>query len=395
MLPLHMLNGYWYEGGLPNDEFPIRDALEVVLDGLDAAVFVADAGTDEILFANRAFKKHHGFDAVGHSTRGAAMPQPERGDYLSDPRRLTPQDVPCDLFDGELLDPLSGHWYHVREQAMRWVDGRIVRIGIATDITVHKQLGEVARQHEARLQRTARLVTMGEMASSLAHELNQPLAAIMNYCAGCVTRLENGQANEKDMLGAMRKASIQAERAGTIIRRIRDFVKKSEPQRSAVQIEEVLEDALGFAELDARRLGIDLVMDVETALPPVFADRIMIEQVVLNLVRNGLEAMTEHARPALTGVLSLIVRARALEADRVEISVIDHGHGIAEAVRALLFDSFYTTKPEGMGMGLNICRSIVEFHDGRLTVDDNPAGGAIFSFTLPVVAGCDQENTVV
>ena len=189
----------------------------------------------------------------------------------------------------------------------------------------------------------------------------------------------------------MRKASAQAERAGTIIRRIRDFVKKSEPQRSAVQIADVIEDALGFAEIDARRLGIELVRDIGTALPAVFADRVMIEQVVLNLVRNGLEAMSDEVDRRTADTAMLVVRARYREEGRVEVAVIDHGHGVDEDVRALLFDSFYTTKAEGMGMGLNICRSIVEFHDGRLTVDANPAGGAVFSFTLPVAVVSGQE----
>lgn len=357
-----------------------HERFEAVLDGLDAAVFVADAHTDEILFANRAFKNIHGYDTVGRSLRGLAIPQPERGDYRVDPRRLTLDDLPRELFDGELQHPLSGRWYHVREQATRWVDGRVVRMGIATDITDRKHTEVVARQQEERLQRTARLITMGEMASTLAHELNQPLAAIANYSMGCVTRLEAGAWQQEDLLAAMRKAGQQAERAGKIIRRIRDFVKKSEPRRTAVRLEDVLEDSLGFAEIDARRVGVQLLNDVPDDLPPVFADRIMIEQVLLNLVRNGIEAMSD----ALPEHRELHVRARLLEGGRaVEVAVSDRGHGISEADRERLFTAFYTTKSEGMGMGLNICRSIIEFHEGRLWVEDNPGGGTIFLFTLP------------
>ncbi len=356
-----------------------HERFEAVLDGLDAAVFVADARTDEILFANLAFKRIHGFDAVGRTVRGVAVPQPERGDYRVDPRNLAPADLPRELFDGELQHPLSGRWYHVREQATRWVDGRVVRMGIATDITDRKQTAEVARQQEERLQRTSRLITMGEMASTLAHELNQPLSAIANYCAGSVTRLQAGNAKQEDILAAMQKASFQAERAGKIIRRVREFVKKSEPRRAAVSIVDILEDAIGFADIDARRTGIRIVTAVEPGLPAVYADRIMIEQVLLNLVRNGIDAMAD----ALPERRVLTVRVRGCGPGQVEVAVIDQGHGISEEGRSRLFTPFYTTKAEGMGMGLNICRSIIEFHDGRLIVDDNPEGGTIFSFILP------------
>ncbi len=309
-----------------------HERFEAVLDGLDAAVFVADARSDEILFANRAFKRINGFDAVGRTVRGVAVPQPERGDYRVDPRGLTPADLPRELFDGELQHPVSGRWYHVREQAMRWVDGRVVRMGIATDSTERKQTAEVARQQEERLQRTSRLITMGEMASMLAHELNQPLSAIANYCAGCVTRMQGGKWKPEDVLAVMQKASFQAERAGKIIRRVREFVKKSEPRRSAVKLVDILDDALGFADIDARRTGIRLVADIEPGLPPVFADRIMIEQVVLNLIRNGLDAMAD----TLPEQRLLVVRARrcgedmAGAAGAIEVAVIDRGHGISE-----------------------------------------------------------------
>ena len=363
-----------------------HERFEAVLDGLDAAVFVADARTDEILFANRAFKAIHGFDAVGRTVRGVAVPQPERGDYRVDPRGLSVADLPRELFDGELQHPLSGRWYHVREQATRWVDGRVVRMGIATDITDRKQTAEVSRQQEERLQRTGRLITMGEMASTLAHELNQPLSAIANYCMGCVTRMQSGNWKQDEVLAAMQKASFQAERAGKIIRRVREFVKKSEPRRSAVAIDEVIDDAIGFAEIDARRLGARVLTEVEEGLPAVYADRIMIEQVVLNLVKNGLDAM--HDNPPVHRVLR--VRARALGRLSVEVAVIDRGHGIGEEERERLFTPFYTTKAEGMGMGLNICRSIIEFHDGRLTVESNPEGGTIFAFTLPTEAASER-----
>jgi signal transduction histidine kinase len=355
--------------------------LEAVLDGLESAVYAADARSGEILFANRAFRALHGFEATGRVLRGLIVPLPERGDYRVDPRGLTAADVPCELFDGELPQPRTGRWYHVREQAVRWVDGRVVRLGIATDITDHKKTLEIARQQEERISRTARLITLGEMASMLAHEINQPLAAIANYCNGCVARMQAG-ADAQSLLPAMRKAAAQAERAGKIIQRIREFVKKSEPRRCATAVSAILDDALAFAEIDARRRGIRLSVEVAPGLPDVFADSIMIEQVVLNLVRNGLDAMKD----ALGEERVLGVRARAGGANCVEIAVIDHGHGIDEENCERLFQPFFTTREEGMGMGLAICRSIIEFHDGRLSVEPNPEGGTIFTFTLPMEA---------
>lgn len=239
---------------------------------------------------------------------------------------------------------------------------------------------QVAREQEERLARTSRLITMGEMASTLAHELNQPLAAIANYSMGCVTRLQSGEYRQEDILGAMQKASAQAERAGKIIRRIRDFVRKSEPRRAPVALAEVMEDALGIAEIETRKGGVRLAVDVPADLPAVFADRIMVEQVILNLIRNGVEAMADT--PGNQRLLE--VKARSQAGRMVQVSVADRGHGIGEADLERLFKPFFTTKSEGMGMGLNICRSIIEFHSGRLWVEPNAGGGTIFHFTLPM-----------
>jgi len=355
------------------------EPLKAVLDGLEAAVYAADAHSGEILFANRAFQALHGFDAVGQVLRGLIVPVPERGDYRVDPRGVGAADAPCELFDGELLQPRTGRWYHVREQAVLWVDERIVRLGIATDITDRKKTAEIARQQEERTARTARLITMGEMASMLAHELNQPLAAIANYCNGCAARMQGG-AGVGELLPAMRKAAAQAERAGKIIARIRAFVKKSEPRRRPTSVAAILEDALALVEIDARRRGIRLFSEVAPNLPDVHADQIMIEQVLLNLVRNGLDAMNDTPSDARV----LKVRARTRDERFVEIAVIDRGHGIGEGDREWLFQPFVTTRDEGMGMGLTICRSIIEFHNGHLIAELNPEGGTIFTFTLPI-----------
>jgi len=367
------------DGGAAQNAAANNEPLDAVLGGLEAAVYVADASSGEILFANRAFQALHGFDAVGQILREWVVPMPERGDYRVDPRGVEAPDMPCELFDGELLQPRTGRWYHVKEQAVLWVDGRVVRLGIATDITDRKKTAEITRRQEERIAHTARLITMGEMASTLAHELNQPLSAIANYCNGCIVRMQAG-AGMEELLPAMQKAATQAERAGKVIARIRAFVKKSEPRRRATPVADILEEALALIEIDARRRGIRLSAEIAPRLPDVHADQIMIEQVLLNLARNGLDAMKDT--PEENRVLT--VKARAGGAHFVEIAVIDRGHGIDEADLERLFQPFFTTRDEGMGMGLPICRSIIEFHDGRLSAEPGPEGGIIFTFTLPI-----------
>lgn len=357
-----------------------QERVKAVLDGLDSAVYVADSRYDEILFANRAFQNIFGFDAVGKNCwEVTAACRPPVGAYDSDPKRLSPEVLPRQLFDGEVQNTLSGRWYHLHDRAIRWVDGRVVRVQIATDITERKHVDEVNLQQQKRLEQTSRLITMGEMASSLAHELNQPLAAIANYCMGCVKRLKGGGTKPEEILAAMEKASFQAERAGKIIRRMREFVKKSEPNRGPAALADIVEETLGFADIEARKQAVEIRLDLPPDLPEVFVDRIMIEQVLLNLVKNGIEAMRDTPQPER----QLTVSARLADNRMVEVTVADRGHGIGVTTAEELFAPFYTTKPEGMGMGLPICRSIIEFHQGRLWVEPNPGGGTIFSFTLP------------
>ena len=248
------------------------------------------------------------------------------------------------------------------------------------DITERKRMEEETLRHQERLEQTSRLITMGEMASSLAHELNQPLSAIANYCMGSVNRLKSGDYRREDILAAMEKASAQAERAGKIIRRTREFVKKSEPVRAPAALAEIVEEAIGFAEIEARKAAVAIQVSIPPDLPPVFADRIMIEQVVLNLVKNGIEAMQQTPPEAR----ALNLAARLDGEGMVEVTVADRGCGMTDGQVERLYTPFFTTKAEGMGMGLNICRSIVEFHDGRLWVQPNPGGGSVFRFTLPV-----------
>jgi len=334
-----------------------HERFTTVLESLDAAVSVV-AGPDgaELLFANRSYRDLYAADSAGHRRLQGALGASTAGE----------------VFDGE-----TQRWFDVRTREVRWVDGRDVRLQIATDITERKATEDIVRQQQEKVQLTSRLMTMGEMASSLAHELNQPLTAISNYSLGTVSRIKDGGASVDDVLPALEKAAGQAQRAGNIIRRIREFVKRSEPRRRPTPAARVVEDSISFAEIEATKRGIAIRTRLPPNMPPLDVDPILIEQLLLNLLKNAVEAM----EGAKVRVIDLVVRRVD---DMAEFSVIDHGTGIPEAQRASLFQPFFSTKSEGMGMGLNICRSIVEFHHGRLTVEENPEGGSIFRFTLPL-----------
>jgi two-component system sensor histidine kinase DctS len=252
-------------------------------------------------------------------------------------------------------------------------------MGSVLDVTERKRAEELARQQQEKLQLTARLVTMGEMASTLAHELNQPLSAISSYTTGCINRLEAGDLPRNELREALGKLAAQAQRAGRVIRRVYDFVRRSEPKRAHCAINEIVDDAVGLIEADARKHGVRIALRLAERPPLVMADRVMLEQVLLNLMRNGIEAM-QAAEPEHR---QLTVGTELADGCLL-VSVADRGSGVAQEAAAHLFEPFFSTKPEGMGMGLNICRSIIEFHQGRLWADANSEGGTVFRFTLPI-----------
>ena len=249
------------------------------------------------------------------------------------------------------------------------------------DVTARKHAEELAQQQQEKLQVTARLVTMGEMASTLAHELNQPLAAITSYNTGCLNKLESGNFSAEQLKEALEKLAVQAQRAGHIIRRVHDFVRKSEPKRVPCDLAEVIDDSIGFIEGAAKARGVRIVREIQGMRPELLADPVMLEQVLLNLMRNGIEAM----RHTPSEQRRLTVKLSQLDRQQMEIRVVDRGPGIPPEVEEKLFTPLFSTKAEGMGMGLNICRSIIEVHHGRLWVEANPDGGSIFIITLPIV----------
>jgi C4-dicarboxylate-specific signal transduction histidine kinase len=259
-------------------------------------------------------------------------------------------------------------------------------LGITRDVTEQKNAEEQARRHQTELARVARLSTMGEMATGIAHELNQPLSAIANFARGCIRRLHSDGMNPGELIEPLEEVCEQAERAGEILRHVRDFVRKSELQMKPLDINQIVRTVVKFTEHEARHQGAIVRLDLDSGLPRVQADAIMIEQVICNLVRNAVEAMAE----AQSSWRQVTILTRLSGGGDVEIEVGDTGPGIDGAVIDQVFDQFFTTKPEGVGMGLSISRSIVESHGGRIRAESGRKGGATFRFTL--LASAQQES---
>lgn len=279
-------------------------------------------------------------------------------------RRADGTEIDVQVYEAPLIDAAGRHH--------GWM-------GSVIDITEARRAARTARAQEESLARTGRLVTLGEMASTLAHELNQPLGAIASYAAGGLNLVDAGQANSPMVRTAFEKLGDQARRAGHIIRRIQDFVKKREPQLLPLDLAEVAADAIALMAAEARERRVKLTLETRgTILPAVLADRILLEQVMVNLIRNGMEAMSDGTRHGDRLTLRLTPEDGVLRLD-----VIDQGPGIPAELADSLFDPFISTKAQGMGMGLNICRSIAELFHASLSHAPNPGGGTIFTLRLP------------
>ena len=257
------------------------------------------------------------------------------------------------------------------------------------DVSEQRRIEELSRASQDRLQATARLAMAGEMASLLSHELNQPLAAISSYAVGSLNLLSDTahaplSPLSSDLQLAVTRIAEQAERAGKVIKSVHDFVRRRDQAREAVNPQAVLDAIMPLVSLQARKLSVTVAIEIDAACAPVLCDRTMVEQVLLNLARNGMQAMQQDAGTARR-VLTLRVRPAASRgASRwVEFAVIDQGEGIPAEVAAQLFTPFFTTKAEGMGLGLSLCRTVIEQHGGFLGFAAGQPRGTIFSFTLP------------
>ena len=367
----------------------------IVLEALDASVSVAPLGSAELLFANKLYRQWFGTDTLGHLNLVAKAGMLDIRDSeleMDDVDALA--GLPTEsltVAPAERAEIYLAHldkWLEIRTRYIHWTDGRLAQLVIATDITTRRQAEELASQQAERAQNASRLITMGEMASSVAHELNQPLTAITNYCNGMLSRIKGQQIQEADLIWALEKTSHQAQRAGQIIHRIRSFVKRSEPNRTDSDVVNMVDEAVELAEIELRRRNVRLSHYVAARLPKINVDPILIEQVLVNLMKNAAESIDNAERPLGKRHVELRVVPKIVDhQNTVHFSVTDTGKGLRPEVMERLYEAFFSTKVEGMGIGLNLCRTIVESHQGRITAENlynaDDVIGCCFSFWIP------------
>ncbi len=375
-----------------------HERFTTVLEGLDAAVSVLSVHPPELLFANRSYRLWFGADPAGHAllAGGQLVAAGRRGlddsaDEVDDYSGL-PSEALTDMGSDprEVYVESLAMWFDVRARYLQWTDGRLAQMLIATDITMRRHAEAQAALQAEKAQVTSRLMTMGEMASSVAHELNQPLTAITNYCNGMVSRVRSDSIDKDALMAALEKTAKQAQRAGQIIHRIRNFVKRSEPQRQPAHAAEIVEDAVELAGIELRRRNVAIHTYVAQRLPQLMVDPILIEQVLMNLLKNAAEAIDNASLPTSRRHIELrVVPKHSVEmGGQIEFSVTDMGPGLPDEVLARMYEAFFSTKADGLGIGLGLCRSIVESHQGRIKAENLYNGslvvGCRFAFTIPV-----------
>lgn len=340
-----------------------------VVQSMNSAICVLSTETPEpqLLFRNTPYEQLLGRGAAGGTRMWELL-----------------KNVPPSISRQGVFDEVTNRWFDARMQPLTWTNDIPAMMIIATDITAQREL-ELALEAQLRqAEATQRLVTMGEMASSLAHELNQPLAAISNYATGATYMIGAGKLSPDDTLEALGKINKQAQRAAAIIKRIRGFAKKTDPQLSSVKPETIVSETMELALIQAAKLRCEIRTTIAPNLPFMTGDSVMLEQLLLNLLKNAMEAVQDYPNHTIDLDVSL-----SEDQQMVQFKVLDHGPGITDEDKEQLFNAFYSTKAEGMGMGLNICRSIVEIHHGRILITDTPGGGATFTFTVPVAKETD------
>lgn len=299
----------------------------------------------------------------------ARTPAEAREGYETVFMRKDGERFPVMVYEAPLVDGVGRH--------TGWMSAVV-------DLSAQRRVEDLSRQQQERLQASARLATVGEMASLLSHELNQPLAAIASYATGSLNLIEAPDEHTVPMLrGALERIAEQADRAGRVIKSVHSFVRRRDSVHETLPVDLLFEGVLPLVRLQARKSGTRIEIDLpEGKAPRVRCDRTMVEQVLLNFSRNGIQAMEGDATPLEQRVLTL--RARQTHERWVTLSVIDAGAGIAPEVAARLFTPFFTTKSEGMGLGLSLCRTVVEQHGGALDFFPGPGGrGTEFRFSLP------------
>jgi len=365
-----------------------------VLEALDASVSVTPLGSTELLFANKLYRQWFGNQSSGHLALVTQAGKSDRDSSSNDESVDDLTGIPRESLtkarteNSEIYLSELQKWLEVRSRYLNWVDGRLAQMVISTDITARRTAEDQAAIQAERAQSASRLITMGEMASSVAHELNQPLTAISNYCNGMVTRIRGKQITEDELLLALEKTSRQAQRAGQIILRIRSFVKRSETNKVQSLISPIVTEAIELADVELRKRQVRFSLFMSDKISSVLVDPILIEQVLINLLKNAAEAVEQANLPLDQRLVQLQIVPKVIETQAVvEFSVTDSGSGMSAEVMSRVFEAFYSTKKEGMGIGLNLCRTIIESHQGRMQAENIYNGknivGCRFSFWIP------------
>jgi two-component system sensor histidine kinase TtrS len=367
---------------------------QLILDSVAEGIYGVDL-QGRTTFVNRTMERMTGWRAeeligndqheIIHHTRADGEPHPrEECPVHATFRDSQPRFVEEDVFwrrDGTSF-PVEYSATPIRDENGRTV-GSVV---VFRDITERSRVAERISRYEAEQAHAARLNTLGEMASGIAHELNQPLTAITTNARACVRMIETGRATTTSCADVMTKIAEQAERAGEVIRHIRRFVRKEQPEVAPVAVEDMFETVIVLLRQDARRAGVSLYQQIGAGADRVMAQRTQIEQVLLNLVRNAIEAMADQQRERRVLLLS------RREGEDVEIRVVDTGPGLERGSAEHLFEPFVTTKAQGLGVGLSISTGIVEAHGGRLKLESTLGIGATFYFNLPYAAPDDEAE---
>jgi signal transduction histidine kinase len=279
----------------------------------------------------------------------------------------------------EAFSPKSKRWFriHLRDLSS---GGNTLTLCLVQNISDRLDAILLQKDQHEKLLMTSRMMSVGEMTTMLAHELNQPLASVVNYLSTASRLLERVDAPPPRLRDSLSLARQQAERASQVIQRLREFVRTREPKRSAMSLGETALSVLRLLDQEIKKIRVQTKVEIPESMPAVFADRVMVEQVVFNLVKNAMEAMRDVAQSQR----ELCIRARITLDGEAELRVIDRGIGFESTDQQQLFSPFFTTKSDGMGIGLSICRSIIEYHQGQMFFEANPEGGATFGFRLPV-----------
>lgn len=368
----------------------LRDNAMHVLDAVvDAIVAMDDHGT--IQYANGATYRMFGYEPGSLVGRDIAelMPEPHRSRHQAYVDNYLDTGLAHIIGIGRELEALAADGRHIpiylAVSVIRTPEGAHFA-GILRDLTQQKQAQAALLEQQERLARVGRLSTMGEMTASIAHEINQPLTAISMYAQACLKLLQSPALDRAKLSAALEKLNRQSLRAGAIIERIQRFVRNETGQRELCDLRHLIGDIVQFAQADARLHDMELHFDLAEDLPNVWCDPIQVQQVALNLIRNAIDAMHQIGREHGSRVT---VRSRRV-GTWIEVAVEDAGTGVSAEDEPLVFSAFHTTKKDGMGMGLSICRSIINQHGGQLGFFNNPTHGATFYFRLP--AGEDQES---